>query len=63
MIHKIIAIILIILGVALAIWGYNVFDSASAQVTRAVNGDTPIEAWLGMGIGVIAVLVGIIKLK
>ncbi len=61
--NKIIGIILIIVGVALAMWGYNIYDSASAQLSRTVNGDTPIEAWAGMAGGVIAVLVGITRLK
>ena len=61
--NKIIGIILIIAGVAAAMWGYNIYDSASSQITRAINGDTPIEAWAGMVGGVIAVLVGITRLK
>jgi uncharacterized membrane protein YidH (DUF202 family) len=61
--NKIIGIVLIVAGVALAIWGYNIYDSAGSQITRAVNGDTPIEAWAGMVGGVIAVLIGITKVK
>ncbi|WP_206484226.1 DUF3185 family protein [Thalassotalea sp. G2M2-11] len=61
--NKIIGIVLIIAGVVLAMWGYDVYDSASSQVTRAINGDTPIEAWVGIAGGVIAILIGIIKLK
>jgi len=60
---KIIGIILIIIGTALAVWGYSVYDSAGAQITRAINGDTPIEAWVGMIGGVISILIGIIRLK
>ncbi|GAA0816342.1 DUF3185 family protein [Colwellia sp. D2M02] len=61
--NKIIGIVLIIVGVALAMWGYNIYDSASSQVTRALSGDTPIEAWAGMAGGVIAVILGITRLK
>jgi uncharacterized membrane protein YidH (DUF202 family) len=61
--NKIIGIVLIVAGVAAAIWGYNIYDSAGSQITRAVNGDTPIEAWAGMVGGVIAVLIGITKVK
>lgn len=61
--NKIIAIALIVAGVALAIWGYNIYDAASSQITRTLSGDTPIEAWAGMVGGVIAVLVGFKKLK
>ncbi|MFT6910177.1 MAG: uncharacterized membrane protein YidH (DUF202 family) [Oleiphilaceae bacterium] len=61
--NKIIGIVLIIVGVALAIWGYNIYDAASSQVTRALSGDTPIEAWAGMAGGIICILVGITRLK
>ena len=61
--NKMIGVALIIAGVVLTMWGYNIYDSASSQVTRAINGDTPIEAWAGMAGGVIAVLIGITRLK
>jgi uncharacterized membrane protein YidH (DUF202 family) len=61
--NKIIGIILIIAGVALAIWGYNIYDAATSQVTRALSGETPIEAWVGMVGGMICVLVGLTRVK
>jgi uncharacterized membrane protein YidH (DUF202 family) len=61
--NKILGIILIIAGVVLAMWGYNIYDSASSQVSRTLSGDTPIEAWAGMAGGVVSVLVGITRLK
>ena len=61
--NKYIGIILIIVGVALGFWGYNIFDSAGSQVSRALSGDAPIEAWVGMIGGVICVAIGIYKLK
>ncbi len=61
--NKIIGIVLIIAGAALATWGYNIYDSASSQVTLAISGDVPIEAWAGMVGGAISVLVGITRLK
>lgn len=60
---KVIGIVLIIVGVALALWGYDVYDSATSQVSRAFNGDTPIEAWAGVIGGVVCVLIGITKVK
>lgn len=60
---KIIGIILIVVGVGLAFWGYNIYDSASAQITRAISGDIPVEAWGGMVGGAICILVGLLKLK
>ena len=61
--NKNIGIILIIIGVALALWGYNVYDSAGSQVSRALSGDAPIEAWAGMVGGAICVALGIYKVK
>lgn len=61
--NKILGIVLIVIGVALAAWGYDVYDSASAQISRTFSGDTPIEAWAGMVGGAILVLVGILRLK
>jgi len=61
--NKYIGIILIIIGVALALWGYNIYDSASSQVSRAVSGDTPIEALAGMVGGAICIVIGILKVK
>lgn len=61
--NKLIGIVLIIAGVALAIWGYDVYDSAGAQISRALSGDTPIEAWGGLIGGAICIVVGLFKLK
>lgn len=61
--NKIIAIVFIVVGATLVMWGYNVYDSASSQVSRALSGDTPLEALAAMAAGVIAVLIGTAKLK
>jgi uncharacterized membrane protein YidH (DUF202 family) len=61
--NKYIGIILIIVGVALAYWGYNIYDSGTSQVTRALSGDAPIEAWAGMIGGAICIVIGISRLK
>jgi uncharacterized membrane protein YidH (DUF202 family) len=61
--NKILGIILLAVGVALAAYGYNVYDSAGSQLTRALSGDTPIEAWAGMVGGAICILIGILKMK
>jgi uncharacterized membrane protein YidH (DUF202 family) len=60
---KYIGIALIVVGVALAYWGYGVYDSASAQLTRAFNGESPMEAWAAMVGGAVCIAIGIFKLK
>lgn len=62
-IDKIIGIVLVVVGVALAMWGYDVYDSAGAQISRTLGGDTPLKAWLGMGGGVVCVIVGVLRLR
>lgn len=61
--NKTIGIIFIVVGVALSAWGYNVYDSAGSQISRALSGDAPIEAWIGMAGGAICIIIGILKLK
>lgn len=57
------AITLIILGVVLVSWGYNIYDSAGSRLSRAFSGDAPFEAWAGMIGGAVSIIVGIIRLK
>lgn len=61
--NKILGIVLIVIGVALAVWGYNVYDSAGSQISRTLSGDSPIEAWIGMAGGAICFLVGLTRLR
>lgn len=60
---KYIGIVLIVVGVALIAWGYNVYDSAGSQIGRALTGDTPMEAWAGLVGGAICLIFGILKVK
>ncbi len=61
--NRIIGIVLIIVGIALAFWGYDVYDSAGSQVSRAFSGDTPIEAWIGLVGGAVCIIIGLLKVK
>ena len=63
MTNKYIGIVLIVVGVALAVWGYDVYDSAGSQITRAFNGDAPWEAWAGMVGGAICIVTGALRIK
>ena len=61
--NKYIGIILLVVGIALVAWGYNIYDSAGSQISRAISGDVPLEAWAGMVAGAISVVIGILKIK
>ena len=59
----IIGIVLIVIGVALAAWGYNSYNTVGSQISRTFSGDAPIEAWGGMVGGAICIVIGIFKLR
>ncbi len=60
---KVISLILVVVGIALLVWGYDVYDSAGSQVSRALSGDTPIEAWFGIVGGAVCILLGALRIK
>lgn len=60
---RFVGIVLLVIGVALAAWGYDVYDSAGSHVTRALNGEAPMEAWVGMVAGAILIGIGVSRLK
>jgi len=60
---KYLGIVLIVIGVALAAWGYNAYSSVGSQLSRTISGDVPIEAWIGLVGGAICILFGIYKVK
>ena len=61
--NKLTGIILIVVGIALIVWGYNIYDSAGSQIIRAFNGDVPAKAWAGMVGGVVCIILGILRIK
>ena len=61
--NKYIGVVLIVIGIALAMWGYNIYDSAGSQVSRALSVDKTIEAFAGMVGGAICIVIGILKVK
>ena len=61
--NRYLGIALIVIGAALIVWGYNIYDSAGSQISRAFSGDAPIQAWIGMVGGAFCLVIGIIKAK
>ena len=61
--NKYIGIVLLIIGVALVAWGYNIYDSVGSQVSRAFSGGTSMKAWIGMVGGAVCIVTGILKIK
>jgi len=61
--NKIIGIGLIIIGAGLAFWGYDIYESAGSKISRAINGEAPLKAYALMAGGVIAIVLGALKVK
>lgn len=61
--NKIIGIGLIIIGAGLAFWGYDIYNSAGSKISRAVSGEAPIKAYALMAGGVVAIILGALKVK
>ncbi len=60
--NKIIAIVLLVVGIALFIWGYNMTQAAEEQIREAWTGSFSDKAtWLMIGGGVLG-LIGILQL-
>lgn len=61
--NKIIGIALLIIGAGLLFWGYDIYESAGSKITRAVSGEAPMKAYAFMIGGVVAIVLGILKVK
>lgn len=61
--NKIIGIGLLIIGAGLAFWGYDIYNSAGSKISRAVSGEAPMKAYALMVGGVVAIILGALKVK
>ncbi|MES0371955.1 MAG: DUF3185 family protein [Mariprofundaceae bacterium] len=61
--NKIIGIALLIIGAGLLFWGYDIYDSASSQVSRALSGEAPMKAYIMLVGGAVCVVMGILRVK
>lgn len=60
---RVIGIVLLVVGIGLLLWGYDLYDSAGSQVSRALGGEAPTKAYAALVGGGICALLGIFKLK
>jgi len=60
---KIIGIALLVVGAGLLFWGYEIFDSAGSQVSRAIGGEAPVKAYALLIGGAVCAVIGVLKLK
>lgn len=61
--NKMIGIALLIIGAGLLFWGYDIYDSAGSQVSRAISGEAPMKAYVMLVGGAVCAVLGILKLK
>lgn len=61
--NKYVGIVVIIIGVALVAWGYNIYDSVGSQLSRTFSGNAPIKAWAGMVGGAVCIVIGLLTVK
>lgn len=59
MISKIIGIILVVIGVGVAIWGYQLSSSVGSQVTQAVTGSDTDKVMTFYIAGAVSFVVGL----
>jgi hypothetical protein len=57
---KIIGIALMVLGIGLTMWGYQLADSVGSQVTKLVTGSDPDKVMLLYISGAVSCIVGIV---
>jgi len=60
---KMIGIALLIVGIALLFWGYDIYDSAGSHVSRAIGGEAPTKAYAMLVAGALCAVLGVLKLK
>jgi len=60
---KVIGIALLIIGIGLLFWGYDIYDSAGSQVSRAIGGEAPTKAYALLIGGAVCAVLGILKIK
>jgi len=60
---KMIGIVLLIGGIGLLFWGYDIYDSAGSHVSRAIGGEAPTKAYAMLVAGAVCAVFGALKLK
>jgi uncharacterized membrane protein len=55
-------IVLLALGVALLVWGYNAYHSVSSNTSEVFAGAPSTKAIVLLGIGAIAAITGLVRL-
>jgi len=61
--QKIVGIVLIVVGVAVVLWGYNVSSPLSGQVGQALTGSSSTKAIVAFVVGLVCIVLGIEKSK
>lgn len=60
--NKLIGIVLVVVGVGLLLWGFNLYDAFSSRVTRAVTGSPPDKTVVILIAGAVCAAAGVFQL-
>ena len=60
---KIVGIVLVVLGIGLAIWGYQLSGSVGSKITQAVTGSDTDKVMTYYIVGAISIVVGMYLFK
>jgi len=58
-----ISIALLMIGTGLFFWGYDIYDSAGSQLSRAFDGEAPMKAYALLIGGAVCAALGILRLR
>lgn len=59
---QLIAIILLVVGIALLVWGSNLYGAFGNTFTRAIDGSTDTKTIMVLASGAVCTLLGLVKL-
>lgn len=61
--NKMVALMLIAMGIALLLWGYDSYSTTQAEISRGLGGGLPTQALVGFIAGAMNLFVGVMKLR
>ena len=61
--NKLIGIVLVVVGVGLLLWGFNLYDAFSSRVSRIVTGSPPDKTVVILIAGAVCAAAGVFQLS
>jgi len=61
--NRMMGLALLIIGGGLLFWGYDIYDSVESQLSRSLDGEAPMKAYVLLIGGALCAALGLLKLK